>query len=153
MLEIGQNIYSARLRRAMTQSALAEATGIPQPNLSKVERGQKDLTVSTLMRIARALDLKPGELLEADRSEARPPISLSRPVIEKLARAVVEKGVRLDASQAELVRLLRLLVPRPGRAPSIKKTQAAWLKLKDLLGRTEIRAVLERVRDATQRAA
>src|SRR5262245_16221830 len=56
----------ARLRRArgLTRYALGKLTGISRAHLGSIERGQADPTVGTLTKIAKALGVKPGALLE-----------------------------------------------------------------------------------------
>jgi transcriptional regulator with XRE-family HTH domain len=41
--------------RGWTLADLSEQTGIPQPNLSRLERGLADVRLSTLLRVAEAL--------------------------------------------------------------------------------------------------
>lgn len=62
---LGHALRSARLRKGMTQQELAEITGSSQPTLSQVERGEANLSLSTLLRILSALGL---ELILQDRS-------------------------------------------------------------------------------------
>lgn len=47
-------VRSARKRAGLTQRQLAERTGIPQPMLSAIERGQQDPRFGTLQRILAA---------------------------------------------------------------------------------------------------
>jgi transcriptional regulator with XRE-family HTH domain len=61
-LHIGQRIRALRLSRGMTQGHLAERAGLNEKHLGVLEREGKDLAVSTLVRIAGALDVPVGEL-------------------------------------------------------------------------------------------
>lgn len=54
----GEKIRSARLEKKLTQYDVADKTGIEQGNFSRIENGQKDIHLSTLERIAEALDKK-----------------------------------------------------------------------------------------------
>lgn len=54
----GEAVLAARAQRGMTQKALAEAAGIDQADISKIERGIANPTVGTLQRIADALNLQ-----------------------------------------------------------------------------------------------
>jgi len=45
-----------REARGWTLADLSERTGVPQPNLSRLERGLADVRLSTILRVARALD-------------------------------------------------------------------------------------------------
>lgn len=61
-VHIGQRIRELRLSRSMTQQVLAERAGLNEKHLGVLERECKDLAVSTLVRIAEALDVPVGEL-------------------------------------------------------------------------------------------
>ena len=47
----------------MSQEALADAAGIDRSHMGKIERGQMNVTLLNLARIAKAVSLKPSELL------------------------------------------------------------------------------------------
>ena len=53
---VGNAVAAARARKAISQKELSEATGIDQSDISKIERGLANPSISTLKRIADALD-------------------------------------------------------------------------------------------------
>jgi transcriptional regulator with XRE-family HTH domain len=53
-MKAGRLALAARKRLGLTQRELAERTGIPQPMISAIERGQQDPRHSTLERIMAA---------------------------------------------------------------------------------------------------
>ncbi|MBR5367880.1 MAG: helix-turn-helix transcriptional regulator [Lachnospiraceae bacterium] len=55
---IGNALSAARAKKGLSQKALSEATGIDQSDISKIERGVANPSVSTLSRLAEALDKK-----------------------------------------------------------------------------------------------
>ena len=55
---VGNAVAAARAKKGISQKELAEATGIDQSDLSKIERGVANPSVGTLKRIADALDAK-----------------------------------------------------------------------------------------------
>lgn len=55
---IGQEILQARLARKMTQKELAENSLLAQPQLSLLERGEKNILVSVLERVTDALGME-----------------------------------------------------------------------------------------------
>jgi transcriptional regulator with XRE-family HTH domain len=62
---VARNIRSERERLNLTQEELGDRTdGLGLPQISRVERAVYDLKVSTLVRIARGLDVPAGELLK-----------------------------------------------------------------------------------------
>src|SRR5699024_7308652 len=54
-LEIGRDLASARRSHAMTQAQLADATGVPQAEISRIENGHANPTIETVSRLAAAL--------------------------------------------------------------------------------------------------
>jgi len=53
-----------RVRRGLTQEQLAANSGLERSYTGGIERGVRNPTIITLLKIAVALDCKPGELLE-----------------------------------------------------------------------------------------
>lgn len=56
--EIAASIREARIAKALTQNALGQRVGLPQSHISKIEKGAVDLKLSSLVEIARALELE-----------------------------------------------------------------------------------------------
>ena len=52
-------LRAARAHKGLSQRALSGRLGIPQSRLSRIESGTVDLRTSTLLDLARALDLEP----------------------------------------------------------------------------------------------
>jgi XRE family aerobic/anaerobic benzoate catabolism transcriptional regulator len=63
--QLGQRVRSARAARAMTMKQLAAESGISLPYLSRVEKGDGNISIAVLYRLAMALNL-PIENLLAD---------------------------------------------------------------------------------------
>jgi transcriptional regulator with XRE-family HTH domain len=57
-------IKRLRTDRAMSQEALAQKAGISREYVARLEGGHHDPSLSTLMKLAKALKVKVGELLE-----------------------------------------------------------------------------------------
>jgi transcriptional regulator with XRE-family HTH domain len=72
-------IRQVRVFRELTQDELAERAGVHRTHVGYVERAQRDVRLSTILKLANALDMTPGELFAAfDRFErGEPPIGLS----------------------------------------------------------------------------
>jgi transcriptional regulator with XRE-family HTH domain len=62
--KVGSRIKSLRLQRGISQERLASRSGVNRVYLSGIERGIRNLTVLHLARIARALKVPAGSLLD-----------------------------------------------------------------------------------------
>jgi transcriptional regulator with XRE-family HTH domain len=58
------NVAKARAQARLSQSQVSARSGVHVTEVSRIERGQRDVRLSTLIRLARALDIEPGRLLE-----------------------------------------------------------------------------------------
>lgn len=56
--EIGARLKKARLQKKWSQRTLSLSVGIPQSHISKIENGAVDLQTSSLIQLARILDLE-----------------------------------------------------------------------------------------------
>jgi len=59
----GANLAYERKRRALSMTALADLAGTHASEISRLERGHRDPRLSTMARLARALELPLGDLL------------------------------------------------------------------------------------------
>lgn len=55
---IAETLKAARERKGLSQRALSAKAGVPQSHISKIESGAVDLRLSSLVELARALDLE-----------------------------------------------------------------------------------------------
>lgn len=60
---LGGVIREHRKARHLSQEALADASGIDRSHMGKIERGERNVTLLNLAKIARALGSKPSALL------------------------------------------------------------------------------------------
>jgi DNA-binding XRE family transcriptional regulator len=60
---VGRNVRRLRLAAGLSQEAFAHACGLHRTYIGAVERGERKITLSTLVRIAAALAVTPVELL------------------------------------------------------------------------------------------
>ena len=61
---VGLNVRKYRSERAFSQEELAFECGLHRTYISGVERGVRNPTVVVLEKIAKALDVAPGRLLD-----------------------------------------------------------------------------------------
>jgi transcriptional regulator with XRE-family HTH domain len=62
--DLGKNLRAARKRLGLTQEQVAERSGVQAGEVSRIEGGKRDPKVSTLEKLAAAVEVKPGQLLE-----------------------------------------------------------------------------------------
>ncbi len=58
------NVARLRREKKLSQTEVASRSGIHATEVSRIERGLRDPHLSTLMRLARALKVRPGRLLD-----------------------------------------------------------------------------------------
>lgn len=58
-----ENLRAARSRRQLTQEQLAYASGVTSGEISRMERGIREPRITTLVRLADALEVPPADLL------------------------------------------------------------------------------------------
>lgn len=64
----GARLREARLRRMLTLRELAEQTGVGFDTISRIETGNQRPRISTLRKLAAALEVDPETLIEWDRT-------------------------------------------------------------------------------------
>lgn len=105
--QIAASIRAARQAKALTQKELGQRVGLPQSHISKIEKGAVDLQFSSLVEIARALDLEvkliPRKALPAVEGVMRAsgtPVATSRAL--NLLNEQAELAKRIKASFPDL---------------------------------------------------
>lgn len=58
LLKIGKKIREKRLKMKVSQSDFARRVGMKQPDISAIEAGKKNVTMETLVRLCRILNIK-----------------------------------------------------------------------------------------------
>jgi transcriptional regulator with XRE-family HTH domain len=61
---VGENIRARRLELGITQEEAARRAGVHPVEYARAERGLRDLRVSTVVKLARGLDLSAADLLD-----------------------------------------------------------------------------------------
>ncbi|WP_314718067.1 helix-turn-helix transcriptional regulator [uncultured Actinomyces sp.] len=61
--EFGARVRARRRELGLSQEALAEGSELHWTFIGQVERGQRDLSLHNILRVARVLDVDPGELV------------------------------------------------------------------------------------------
>ena len=80
-MDIGTSLRRARSRAGLTQRALAAATGVAQPTIARIERGQEEPRIGTLRVLLTAcghrLDVNPAGGEGIDRTIIRQLLALT----------------------------------------------------------------------------
>jgi transcriptional regulator with XRE-family HTH domain len=138
----GDNMRDARHRANLSQIGLAEVTGLDRAAISFLERADRAPDLSTLVRVARALNVKPGELLRglgpADSSARGPRSHDPAPETRALhfgmnlrwARRRVDMSQETLAFEAKVDRAAISVYERGVREPNLRTV----LKLSSALG-------------------
>jgi transcriptional regulator with XRE-family HTH domain len=61
---LGENLREARTKLGLTQEQVAERSGVQAGEVSRIEAGKRDPQLSTILKLAKAVEVKPGQLLE-----------------------------------------------------------------------------------------
>lgn len=114
---LAAGLSAARQRKRLTQRALSERLGMPQSHLSKIESGAVDVRVSSLIDLARALDLEvvlvPQRLMPAIQAMSRDDADIRQDSarheeVDAVTRAV-ERLSRAYSGAPQIERLLHAL--------------------------------------------
>jgi len=62
--QVGAEVRRRRLAIGLSQEELAARAGLHRTYVGSVERGERNLTLSSILKIARALDAPPAALLQ-----------------------------------------------------------------------------------------
>lgn len=65
-ITFGKRVKELRCRQGLSINRLAQIVGMNNSNLSKIERGEVDVMISTIARVASALGVEMCELLTPD---------------------------------------------------------------------------------------
>lgn len=63
MGNLGVNLRAARETREWTQEELGQRSGVQAGEISRIEAGKRDPRVSTVEKLAKAVGVPPGQLL------------------------------------------------------------------------------------------
>ncbi len=68
---VGRNLRAYREAKGLSQEAFADELGVHRTYMGGIERGERNLTLKSLERIAAQLDLGPLALLQPPEAEPR----------------------------------------------------------------------------------
>jgi transcriptional regulator with XRE-family HTH domain len=89
VFNIGRRINELRQKRGLTQSQLGDKLEVSYIAIQNWERGETDFRISTLLKIAAALNYPPSEFFE---KPSNTPIKRGRPPKKKASRKYSSLG-------------------------------------------------------------
>lgn len=75
---VGSNLRAYRKARELSQEAFADVLGFHRTYMGGIERGERNLTLKSLERIATQIDLDPMVLLSQPADHAKTPAACRR---------------------------------------------------------------------------
>lgn len=64
LVQLGENLRQLRLRKGLSQERLAELASLHRTYVGGIERGERNVSTENLVKLARALGVKPADLLK-----------------------------------------------------------------------------------------
>jgi transcriptional regulator with XRE-family HTH domain len=64
LIDLGVTIRNVRLGSGLSQESLAVDAGLDRSYMGGIERGEHNLTIMNIVKVANALGIKPSELLK-----------------------------------------------------------------------------------------
>ena len=99
-LLVGSRIKSIRVKRKMSQAKIAEASGISSKYLGEVERGEANISIELINRIAAALNAPMSAILENEHERPH----------QELISEIVTLAPRLNEKDARIAyRMIKML--------------------------------------------
>ncbi|OHD63862.1 MAG: hypothetical protein A2176_12095 [Spirochaetes bacterium RBG_13_51_14] len=115
---VGQMLTAMRKKRRITLEELSDKTGISASHLKDIEEGKGFASVGDILRIARALTIDPGELLQSGREREK----------ELLQKRIQDFNKRQEAYQYEVLtpqakkdhlRAFKVFIPARSEHPGV----------------------------------
>ena len=122
---IAKKLKAARQAKGLSQRKLSQLAGVPQSHISKIENGAVDLRLSSLIELARVLDL---ELTLVPRK--------TLPAINSIVRSsegtAIKTGKSIPSIQKELKRIERTIANLTRESPATRELAQIQRQARDL---------------------
>ncbi len=160
MLTFGDTVLLWRTHRSLSQAELAKRAGVPRPNLSDIEKGKRDVTLATIISLARALGISPGTLVDGRLpGYEKRNVAFTRDTLERIANAIATGRPPKDPEEQQIYSYVRdvlqcSLASAMGKkklpVPS-RKGNRAWLALRAAYPAETVRSLIERSLEHAER--
>ena len=161
MISFGDNILLWRLHRSLSQEQLATLSSLPRPNLSDIEKGKRDVTLSTIRSLANALGVTPGTLVNGEPPKRKNlKENFSRESMERIASAVARGKPPKNPAERKIYGLLKEVLHcgllcarnRQRHLPlPTRRGDRAWLLLRALYSENIISSLIMRSSEHAER--
>jgi transcriptional regulator with XRE-family HTH domain len=64
LVRFGKNVRSERIKRGISQEQLGELAHVHRTYIGMIERAEKNITLGNIEKIAKALGVRPGQLID-----------------------------------------------------------------------------------------
>jgi transcriptional regulator with XRE-family HTH domain len=113
--EVGQRLRVLRQQRGMNQTELGAALGLPQTNISAIERGARGPTIYQVAKFAKVLGVSTDEII----GNGKPPAE-TRPKHARLLRRLGRILELPRGDQRAVLKFLDALLIKHGRDKRLK---------------------------------
>lgn len=96
---VGERVRYLRKNRGLTQEQLGEIVGLPQSYIGGIERGEKNISLETLERVIKALNINLDDVFE-------PIENKNKFEKEKLIDLISLKLIQRDLDEIEIIKKL-----------------------------------------------
>ncbi|CAN5682034.1 XRE family transcriptional regulator [soil metagenome] len=141
-MQIGPRVRQIRNDRGLTLVDLAGRSGVSRAMLSKVERGERQPTLVTAVRIARGLDVTLSQLMEAERQQAVVHIPASQRRIMIDPQTGLERQHLFPTVPSSRLEFVRAILP-PGGSTGDFEPHAAGVEQYMVVEQGRLRATLD----------
>ena len=136
---IVKKLKEARLNKGLSQRALSKRAGVPQSHISKIESGAVDLRISSLIELARALDL---ELTLVPRKAI--------PAVQSIIRTSAVRTLPTSSAAKELSRIQNTLASISEVTEATSEVGQLQRRIKDLQRFQLDNAAIQSIRNAAK---
>ncbi len=142
---IGRDLREARENKGLSQRELSAKLGVPQGHISKIENGDVDLRASSLVALARVLDL---ELVLVPRKA----LSAVKSIVRSTAQNTLPDGKVTGQILKELTRLQKTISDLPSELLSKSELERLQHQARELHQYQFSRSDIEAIRNASKTA-
>jgi len=122
-MTLGERLRLLRRRRRLTQFELAEQAGLAQAYLSQLESGRRQASLETLERLAEALEVPLGTLLDGQQATSTAGVS-AEPSADEVLASLVQAGLPRESARVLLESVSALVASLLQAATALLRTQA-----------------------------